>query len=85
MLFTDVVMPGMSGRELAQRLSFLRPEAKTLYMSGYSDDSIVYFRILDEKVSFIPKPFSLGALVNKVREALDKYVRSWELGVRRPF
>ncbi|MBU1206262.1 MAG: response regulator [Proteobacteria bacterium] len=65
-------MPGMSGRELTQRLSFLRPEMKILYMSGYSDDSIVYFGILDEKVSFIPKPFSLEALVNKVREALDK-------------
>jgi CheY-like chemotaxis protein len=72
LLLTDVVMPGMSGQELAQRLSFLRPEMKILYMSGYSDDSIVSYGILNEKVDFIPKPFSLEALVNRVREVLDK-------------
>ena len=72
LLLTDVVMPGMSGRELAQRLSFLRPEMKILYMSGYSDDSIASYGILNEKVGFIPKPFSLEALVNRVREVLDK-------------
>jgi signal transduction histidine kinase len=72
LLLTDVVMPGMSGHELAQRLSFLRPEMKILYMSGYSDDSIASYGILNEKVGFIPKPFSLEALVNRVREVLDK-------------
>jgi len=72
LLLTDVVMPGMSGHELAQRLSVLRPEMKILYMSGYSDDSIASYGILNEKVSFIPKPFSLEVLVNRVREVLDK-------------
>ena len=72
LLLTDVVMPGMSGQELAQRLSVLRPEMKILYMSGYSDDSIASYGILNEKVGFIPKPFSLEALVNRVREVLDK-------------
>jgi DNA-binding NtrC family response regulator len=72
LLLTDVVMPEMSGHELAQRLSPLHPEMKTMYMSGYSDESIIYYGIMDEKTSFLPKPFSLEALVSKVREALDK-------------
>ncbi|MDI6754689.1 MAG: PAS domain S-box protein [Thermodesulfobacteriota bacterium] len=72
LLVTDVVMPVMSGRELTERLLLLHPEAKVLYMSGYTDDAVVRHGILEEGVNFIQKPFSLEKLVEKVREVLDK-------------
>ena len=72
LLMTDVVMPVMSGRELADRLLVLHPEMKVLYMSGYTDDAIVRHGILDEGVHFIPKPFSVENLALKVREVLDQ-------------
>jgi len=72
LLMTDVVMPVMSGRELADRLLLLHPEMKVLYMSGYTDDAIVRHGILEEGVHFIPKPFSVESLALKVREVLDK-------------
>jgi two-component system cell cycle sensor histidine kinase/response regulator CckA len=72
LLITDVVMPGMSGRDLADRLSKLRPGLKCLYMSGYTDRAIVRQQVLDEKAAFIQKPFAPLAFVNKVRETLDE-------------
>ncbi|MDI6791124.1 MAG: response regulator [Thermodesulfobacteriota bacterium] len=72
LLITDVVMPGVSGRDLAQRLLLMHPEMKILFMSVYADDSIVYYGILEERISFIQKPFSIDRLVEKVREILDK-------------
>ncbi len=72
LLMTDVVMPMMSGRELANRLLVLHPEMKVLYMSGYTDDAIVRHGVLEEGVHFIAKPFSVEALALKVREVLDK-------------
>ncbi|MBU1986347.1 MAG: PAS domain S-box protein, partial [Proteobacteria bacterium] len=70
LLITDLVMPGMNGRELAQRLSSLRPAMHCLYMSGYTADVIAHHGVLDTGVHFIQKPFSIDNLARAIREAL---------------
>jgi PAS domain S-box-containing protein len=72
MLVTDVVMPHMNGRQLADRLKALRPDLKVLYVSGYTDDAVLRRGLLEERIAFLSKPFSPDALARAVREVLDR-------------
>jgi CheY-like chemotaxis protein len=71
LLLTDVMMPGLNGRLLSERLTASRPETRVLYMSGYSDDEVLRLGVKKAAAHFIQKPFSVDALVYKIREALN--------------
>ncbi|MFO7860955.1 MAG: response regulator [Desulfosalsimonas sp.] len=71
LFITDVVMPEMTGRDLAERLQGIRPDMKCLFMSGYTADVIAHQGVLNKGVNFIQKPFSLNDLAKKIREVLN--------------
>src|SRR6266446_6421204 len=72
LLLTDVVMPGLNGRELANRLAGLRPDAKVIFMSGYTDDAVTRHGVLEPGSAYVQKPFTPDAIARKVREVLDR-------------
>jgi PAS domain S-box-containing protein len=75
LLLTDVVMPRMGGKELADRLKTLRPSVKVLFISGFPDEAIARHGVLTPGIAFLQKPFSPAALAQKVREVLDREVK----------
>jgi PAS domain S-box-containing protein len=72
LLLTDVVLPLMSGREIAERLKTIRPEMKVLFMSGYTDDAVLQHGVLDSGVEYLQKPLTQSTLARKVREVFDR-------------
>ena len=72
LLMVDVVMPGMNGRQLSERVSAIRPGLRALFMSGYTANVIAHRGVLDEGMHFLQKPFSMEVLAAKVREALGR-------------
>jgi two-component system, cell cycle sensor histidine kinase and response regulator CckA len=72
LLVTDVVMPGLSGRDLADRLTAARPDLRVLFVSGYSGEALAHHGILDPDLAYLEKPFNPDALAIKVREVLDR-------------
>jgi len=72
LVLTDVIMPGMSGRAVADDIERLRPGTKVLFMSGYTDDTIVHHGVLEGGATLLAKPFRADDLLRTVREVLDR-------------
>lgn len=71
LLFTDIVMPGMTGRQLADRAIELLPRLKVVYTTGYTRNAVVHNGVLDPGTNFLPKPFGIDQLAAKLAEVLD--------------
>ena len=72
LLLTDVVMPGMNGRELAEQVTEMRPETRVIYMSGHTADAALHYGVRTNTITFIQKPFTVAALESKVQEAVGE-------------
>ena len=72
LLFTDVVMPHMSGKELSERLRALHPSTRILFTSAYTENAMMHQGVLNQSVALLQKPFTPSALARKVREVLDQ-------------
>ena len=72
LLITDVVMPGINGKALADQCLRLRPELEVLFTSGYAPNAVIHRGVLEHSIDFLPKPYSLELLARRVREALDR-------------
>ena len=70
--YTDVVMPGMAGPDLARAIKILRPETKVIFMSGYTENSMLSHELIEPEANFLQKPFTPEAFAQKVREVLDR-------------
>lgn len=77
LVLTDVIMPGLNGRDLARQVRELRPQIRHLFMSGYTADVLAPHGVLDDGVVFLEKPFTKQTLVRKVKEALGVRLRVW--------
>jgi FixJ family two-component response regulator len=73
LLITDMVMPGLNGKALADQCLRLRPRLKVLFTSGYTQNAIIHRGVLERSIDFLPKPYSLDLLARRVREALDRH------------
>ena len=71
LLLSDVIMPGMNGPDLYQRVAEVRPGIVALFMSGYTNDVIAHHGVLEEGMNFLQKPFTIHSLTQKVRQVLD--------------
>ena len=71
LLLTDVIMPGLNGRDLATRLADLRPGTRVIFMSGYTDDAVTRHGVLEPGSAYVQKPFTPDGIARKVREVLD--------------
>ena len=71
LIITDVVMPQMGGKELVTQVKLLHPAMKVLYMSGYTDDTVLRYGVQEDQVHFLQKPFTPAALVSKVRQVIN--------------